>query len=184
MDALPVVAQLKSFALAVSGDWDGAMTTQDNFSKQCVVISQFRSIVELAICSSEAAKETQVVFVCTADDHLQKTPVFGHARGTLAYMMGDSETGDRAMLEATKMTVYLGAIISAWHIGLIVGATTSVIVGGAKAATLSEDEKKAAVQSLSLDGSCLCIGDCVCIACWEPEPFEVATKCDFCLGTE
>jgi len=130
-------------------------------SKQCIVVSQVRSIVELAAGEAEAARETQATFVSSADANLQKTPVVGHARGTVAYFMGDSETGNHAMLEATKTTISLGVLISAWHVGIVVGAATSVVVPSALVAG-GETETQETKQA-SLNGSCLCVGNCVCL---------------------
>lgn len=180
-----MVSQLKSIALAVGGDWDGATTTQDNFSKQCIVVSQLRSIVELAIGNKEEAKETQVVFVSTADDNLQKTPVVGHARGAIAYLAGDSKTGDRAITEANQTTVgtlCLGLLISSWHVGILVGASTSVWLTGV--AQFKIEDAKHHKQASMLDGSCLCVGDCVCLSCVDSEPLDHNSNWECCLGHE
>jgi len=167
MDCVPVVSQLKSAVLAVQGDLDGARATQENFSKQCIVISQLRSTVELATGQSENARETQVTFFSAMDQNTKSLPVLGHLRGAVAYLVGDYETGSVAMQESTKTTLWAGLLVSAWHIGLAIGATAS---SAAVPAKLTLEEKLAKRSELEsdgkpkplLDGKCLCCGECVC----------------------
>lgn len=53
----------KSLAQAIQGDMEGALETQENFSKRCVVVSQLRSAVEAALGDMTAAEKTQQEFI-------------------------------------------------------------------------------------------------------------------------
>ncbi|CAK4067068.1 unnamed protein product [Aphanomyces euteiches] len=57
------LSQAKSIVQAIRGDTEGALRTQDNFTKGCAVISQARSLVEGTILRNpEAAAKTQEYF--------------------------------------------------------------------------------------------------------------------------
>ena len=61
-DSMPIVSQTKSLVQVMTGDAEGARRTQENFSRQCVGISQARSLVE-STYDREAALETQEQFL-------------------------------------------------------------------------------------------------------------------------
>jgi Interferon-induced 6-16 family len=63
VDSLPVVSQVKSAMQACQGDMQGALETQERFSKQCPVVSQVRSAVEAHRGDHAAALATQREFL-------------------------------------------------------------------------------------------------------------------------
>jgi len=126
MDSLPIVSQVKSAVQFTIGDWDGARTTQDNFSKQCVLVSQVRSIIELAQGEKKAASDTYEEFYTNSDGLLKKTPILGHARGCLAYLLGDLEAGNDTMFQATKTTVGVAGWTLILHGGIAIGCAVGI----------------------------------------------------------
>ena len=101
-DSIPVVSQTKSLVQAISGDAEGALRTQENFSRQCPVVAQTRSLVEVASGDEAAALETQKQFVKGVSDFADRTPGVGHIKGGIHYACGDREGGDKAMMDATR----------------------------------------------------------------------------------
>lgn len=63
IDWIPGLSQVKSLLQTFAGDREGAIRTQQNFSRQCPGISQLRSTVQLIAGNPEAAVETQIAFV-------------------------------------------------------------------------------------------------------------------------
>jgi len=61
--SIPIVSQVKSAVQACKGDMKGALITQENFSKRCVLVSQVQSAVEAAVVSCEEAEKTQREFI-------------------------------------------------------------------------------------------------------------------------
>ena len=96
MDAIPLLSQAKSLFQAVCLDLDGARKTQENFSRQCPVVSQVRSAYEWAAGDSEAAKETQMQCLGFMSDVVDGIPAVGHTKGVIHYTFGDKEGGDKA----------------------------------------------------------------------------------------
>jgi len=62
LDAIPLASQGKSLLQALTGDRAGAVQTQDNFTRRCVVLSQMRSAVEHHNGNEAAAAQTQAEF--------------------------------------------------------------------------------------------------------------------------
>ena len=131
MDSLPVLSQLKSLFQAATGDMDGALKTQENFSRRCPVISQARSAVEFATGDTEGARETQVEFWDEVGNFADGVPVVGHIKGGLHYIAGDKEGGDKAMKSASRTTGVIAGGAIGMSISGPVGAAAGGVVGGA-----------------------------------------------------
>eukprot|EP00640_Fibrocapsa_japonica_P007175 CAMPEP_0113945448 /NCGR_PEP_ID=MMETSP1339-20121228/45976_1 /TAXON_ID=94617 /ORGANISM="Fibrocapsa japonica" /LENGTH=192 /DNA_ID=CAMNT_0000951033 /DNA_START=36 /DNA_END=614 /DNA_ORIENTATION=- /assembly_acc=CAM_ASM_000762 len=131
-DRIPVVSQAKSLVQVCSGDAKGARKTQENFLKQCPVVSQGTSAVQ-AICYNdhEAARETQLEFLGAMNDLADGTPVVGHIKGGIHYMCGDSSGGEKAMKSATRTTGVVGGSVAGFVCGGPAGAVGGGIAAGA-----------------------------------------------------
>jgi len=127
MDCIPVVSQFKSIVQCTLGNWDAARDTQDNFSKQCIICSQVRWAVETVQGDEKAAQKTNEAFYDSTDGFLKKTPILGHARGCLAYLSGDKQTGDETMVQATKTTVGMVMIGLFLHGGFLIGSGFGIV---------------------------------------------------------
>ena len=109
IDWIPVLSQCKSAIQAICGDRQGARETQIRFSKRCPIVSQTRSVLQLCKGNGRGALETQRDFCCNAGDVVNCMPVWGHVKGTVHYMCGQTEAGTRAMAAATRSAVVAGA---------------------------------------------------------------------------
>ena len=76
VDGIPIASQAKSALQWLWGDSEGALTTQENFSKRCLVVSQVRSAVEAYNGDQQAAWDTQAEFLSGLDG----IPLVGHAK--------------------------------------------------------------------------------------------------------
>lgn len=52
LQALPLISQLKSLLELLTGNTNAALITQINFSKQCIIVSQLRSLVEASLMNN------------------------------------------------------------------------------------------------------------------------------------
>lgn len=139
LDFLPVASQIKSAIQAASGDLEGAKNTQENFSRQCPVISQARSFVEAtALQNPEAARETQEQFLNGFIEPLaDNTPVIGHIKGGIHMAVGDTKRGEEILKGASKTLAIalgsaagpVGATSSAYLYDSIVTAIDSAVKG-------------------------------------------------------
>jgi hypothetical protein len=123
----PYLSEAQGIIQLSVGNWEDAKTTQENFSKQCIIVSQIRSMVERAQGDEEAANNTNEEFCKSTDGLLRKTPIVGHARGCLAYLLGDTKTGDATMVEATKTTVGAAMVVFVCHGGFLI--TSGCFIG-------------------------------------------------------
>ncbi|XP_055331178.1 uncharacterized protein LOC129583416 [Paramacrobiotus metropolitanus] len=119
-DSIPVVSQLKSAVQAGCGDMNGALQTQENFTRQCPIISHMRNAIEDAVPPQERRPDT----VCNALADV--IPGVGHIKGAVHYAMGDHPQGERAMKAASRSTAVIGGTI----VGLAVGGLGGAVTGG------------------------------------------------------
>lgn len=128
VNAIPVVSQVKSAVQAIGGDSDGALKTQEEFSKQCPGVSQVRSAVE-ATYDAEAALRTQMEFVNNLESVADGTPVIGHVKGAVHYALNDTEKGDECMKSASRTTAVIAAGVATGGSGLVVAAAAGTVAG-------------------------------------------------------
>ncbi|VDH89956.1 Hypothetical predicted protein [Mytilus galloprovincialis] len=150
-DWIPLVSQVKSFVQWVCGDSDGAKQTQINFTKQCILVSQLRSLGELIFISKEAAIDTQCEFRdTTVYGVLDSIPIVGHLKGLVHYALKDRERGDRAMKAASRTAATLfGATV-----GFALGGPPGAVAGGVSGGILADGITTGLVSSY----------------CWEYKP--------------
>jgi len=104
-DAVPLVSQLKSWALAQRGEAEAAQQTRDNFLKRCPVLSQARSVYTAVVKKDrEEAVETQREFLEFASASVDKVPILGHAKGWVHHALGDHQRGGEALTAANHST--------------------------------------------------------------------------------
>lgn len=128
INAVPVVSQVKSAVQAIGGDSEGARKTQEEFSKQCPVVSQARSAVE-ATYDTEAARRTQLEFVDNLEGVADATPIVGHVKGAVHYALGDTEKGDGCMKSASRTTAVVAAGVATGGSGLLVAGAAAATAG-------------------------------------------------------
>lgn len=103
MDWIPGLSQAKSLFQVVCGDLEGARQTQENFLKQCPVVSQGTSLVQATILDDEeGALKTQKAFLKTMSGVADGIPAVGHVKGVIHYACGDKEGGDQAMKSSSR----------------------------------------------------------------------------------
>eukprot|EP00930_Biecheleria_cincta_P021737 TRINITY_DN16016_c1_g1_i1.p1 TRINITY_DN16016_c1_g1~~TRINITY_DN16016_c1_g1_i1.p1 ORF type:complete len:248 (+),score=31.55 TRINITY_DN16016_c1_g1_i1:52-795(+) len=102
MDWCPGVSQLKSMVQVISGDTEGALRTQDNFSCTCPGVSQIRSSIELLSGNAAAARQTQLGQLQFLNSVAESIPILGHAKGLAHHAYGDHLGGNRALVASTR----------------------------------------------------------------------------------
>lgn len=131
MDAIPVFSQAKSLVQLICGQREQAKKTQVNFSQQCPVVSQGRSLVEWSVGkNSKAAIETQKEcgrFVLSA---LNGIPGIGHVKGIVHYATGDHANGELAIKSATRSTSVVAGGVGGFFVCGPIGATAAAIAVG------------------------------------------------------
>ena len=130
MDAIPVLSQTKSLFQAVFFDFEGARRTQENFSRQCPVVSQIRSACEWAQGDSNAARETQKECLGFISDVIDGIPAVGHVKGGIHYACGDKDGGDKAMKSASRTTGVMGGGVVGFFAAGPLGAAAGGVAGG------------------------------------------------------
>jgi hypothetical protein len=85
-------------------------------------------MIELAKGDIKASNDTSEEFYKSTDGLLKKTPILGHARGCLAYAMGDRTTGDETMVDATKVTVGMVILTLLTHGGFLINSCCCVVL--------------------------------------------------------
>ena len=130
MDAIPFLSQTKSLFQAVCFDFEGARRTQENFSRQCPVVSQVRSACEWAQGDSQAARETQKECLGFISDVVDGIPAVGHVKGGIHYALGDRDGGDKAMKSASRTTGVMGGGVVGFFAGGPIGAAAGGVAGG------------------------------------------------------
>ena len=131
MDALPIFSQTKSLVQLVCGQKDEARKTQENFSRQCPVISQCRSFGEWIKGDNAAAKETQKEcgrFLISLTDGL---PIIGHIKGGIHYGLGDKLAGENALKAASHTSAVMAGGVAGFVVGGPVGACAVAAASGA-----------------------------------------------------
>ena len=126
VNSLPLISQVKSFVQCAAGDQAGALKTQEDFSKQCVVVSQARTMTEAATGNVKAAQETADAFNASAaqfwEGAADSTPVLGHIKGSIHYALGEEEKGRNCMIGASRLVAAVGG-------GLAFGGPCCAIAG-------------------------------------------------------
>ena len=77
VDYIPGISQVKSAMQLVLGNTEGALKTQDNFTRSFPVVSQVRARVEYLSGNKAAAKET----IEAEGAFIDGIPVVGHEKG-------------------------------------------------------------------------------------------------------
>lgn len=131
-DQVPVVSQIKSAVQFLFNDPEGALQTQINFSKRCIVVSQVRSYVEVITGQEQNALETQKEFLTHFEKTFNNVPVVGHFKGIFHYIDGDTQKGNDAMKGATRT---LGAIAGG-VLGMVAGGPPGAVACGTAGATV------------------------------------------------
>ena len=126
VNSLPLISQVKSFVQCAAGDQAGALKTQEDFSKQCVVVSQARTMTEAATGNVKAAQETQAAYLDSSAKFLMGVvdnfPVVGHIKGSIHYALGEEEKGRNCMIGASRLVAAVGG-------GLAFGGPCCAIAG-------------------------------------------------------
>ena len=152
-DSVPGISQLKSFCQVLGGDVEGAKRTQENFSRQCPVVSQCRSTVE-ATYDPDAARITQEEFLNkTVLPTVEATPLVGHITGGIYYALGENEKAD-ACMKAASRTAVVGVA------GMVAGPAGAVAAGAGMDVTITAVDS-AVHNEERLYGSCASINDVV-----------------------
>jgi len=142
MDWIPIVSQAKSALQAACGDKKGALRTQINFSRECPLVSQIRTSIEMARGDMVAAEKTVAAQVAMLSKLANGIPGVGHAKGLIHYAYEDAESGNKAMRAATRSTgaaiggmggLFLGGPICAAAGGMAGAASVDGIVNGVEA---------------------------------------------------
>lgn len=102
MNSIPIVTQLKSAVLALSGDMEGARSTQIEFAQTCLFISQITSLVYSIKGNNQEARNVQKRFLRNAGNMVNGIPVVGHMKGAVHYSLGDKNGGHQAMKDASR----------------------------------------------------------------------------------
>lgn len=102
-ESVPVVSQLMSAGQAIAGDHEGARRTQERFSRECVGVSQVRSLVEVSMGNSDAALRTQMDFAANADNFADATPGVGHAKAAIHDHCGNHGAAQKAWQMANSV---------------------------------------------------------------------------------
>ncbi|CAL4110425.1 unnamed protein product, partial [Meganyctiphanes norvegica] len=127
MDWVPVLSQIKSAVQATCGDRLGAHQTQVNFSRQCPVVSQVRSLAEATLYEDKhAARDTQKEFLQAMSGILNGIPVIGHVKGGMHYALKDRKAGTASIKAANHTT----AAITGGALGFMAAGPGGAIVGG------------------------------------------------------
>lgn len=132
MDWVPIISQLKSLVQYLSNDSVGATITQQNVSKQCIIISQCRSFVEYCYFTDgkDRATQTQLVqfqFLC---DVFSSIPIIGHVKAIYHHLQRDVFNRDRCIIAATRTsTVMIGGIAGFAISGPLGCDALSILIG-------------------------------------------------------
>jgi len=83
------------------------------------------AVVESAKSTAKSAEKTAVVVAEDAEVVVNATPGVGHVKGTVHYLCGDKEGGDKAMKSASRTTgAVVGGIVG------IAGGPVGMVLGG------------------------------------------------------
>ena len=81
--------------------------------------------------NADEAEEVQKEFVKGVSDFADGVPVVGHVKGTIHYIAGDKNGGDKAMKSASRTTGVMAGGVGGFFVGGPVGAVAGGIAGGA-----------------------------------------------------
>lgn len=122
--SIPVVSQAISLQQHISGDSEGARRTQEQFSRECIGVSQVRSAVEAGMGNNDAALATQWAFAHNMDNAVNSVPGVGHAKSAIHEACGDRGGAEKAkhMADNSSMVavpfVVVGFCIGPWVLPL------------------------------------------------------------------
>ena len=89
IDVIPVASQIKSLVQACCNDNEGALATQEAFSRQCPIVSQVRSAVHASMGDSETARNIQMQFV--NQEFVDVLPVVSQVKSLVQACISDNE---------------------------------------------------------------------------------------------
>lgn len=104
LDGLPFASQGKSVVQAMAGDADGAVRTQENFTRRCPVISQVRQHMEQSSGDTEAAGRTQSEFQKSMSEVGAALAVGAQTANTAINRFQESEVGCEVTRRAEDAT--------------------------------------------------------------------------------
>ena len=81
VDWIPGISQLKSVCQLVTGDAEGAARTQENFAKECPVVSQSVALGQCLAGDIDGAKDTFNRGIGTINNVANGIPGVGHVKG-------------------------------------------------------------------------------------------------------
>ena len=125
-DYTPGLSQVKSIIQFCCGDTKGAKKTQDNFTQVCPIISQLRAVGEYFLGRREEAVDTLI----GGSKFIDTIPVAGHAKGVYHYACGDKESGDAAMIAASRTTGVTAGAVGGFALGGPPGAAAGAVAAG------------------------------------------------------
>ena len=113
-----------------SGDVKGAKQTQRIFMNECPGVSQYKSYMQYKEGDTLGAMLTQAKFYNATKENvvciLNGTPVIGHAKAMAHYVMGDQDSGNKALKAATRSM----AVVSGGAAGMVAGGPKLAVMGG------------------------------------------------------
>eukprot|EP00918_Siedleckia_nematoides_P073814 GHVU01161244.1.p1 GENE.GHVU01161244.1~~GHVU01161244.1.p1 ORF type:complete len:435 (-),score=28.30 GHVU01161244.1:1526-2830(-) len=134
VNSIPVVSQLRSLCQVCCGDANGALATQEHFSRTCILIAPTRAIVELSMGRVDDAEETAHMsnraLMDFGEGILNNVPVIGHIKGAIHYACNDKKGGDRSMKSASRPVGTIAGGVGGFFVGGPVGAVAGGIYGG------------------------------------------------------
>lgn len=87
INTIPIVSQIKSAVQAFKGNKEGAKDTQIDFSRKCIIVSQFRSLAEVSCGRFDDALETQTIF----GSQIDAVPVLSQIKSAVQAGYGDKQ---------------------------------------------------------------------------------------------
>lgn len=111
VDWIPGISQVKSLVQSSCGDNEGALKTQENFVKQCPLVSPVTGSLSTSI-GKIAGDSDRVKFGEEAlkqgnknlEELFNSTPIVGEIKGGLHHLLGETDKGNKAMESATSAT--------------------------------------------------------------------------------
>ena len=108
-NSVPIISQVKSAIQAIAGDTKGALETQEDFSKKCILVSQIRSLVELSLGDPQAALNTQISYAKDID----AIPILSQIKSGVYAACGDKTEALRVQEQFSKECLVVSQVRSA-----------------------------------------------------------------------
>lgn len=125
VNAIPVVSQIKSAIQALSGQVGAAEQTQQDFIRECILISQCTSLVQFCLGDPAASKATQRQFLSNVWNVADSFPLVGVLKGLCHAIAGQTEF----MIASFKAQGRTAACIFGGLIGMWIGPIGALIGG-------------------------------------------------------